>query len=101
MPRPAEDDANYQRHAPSSARAVLANRNLAERGRAGPLPAPAAQALVVLGYPDIKHLLAFLGRGPLRARDVLVQRLAGTGAAVEPTAGQQTAMAAACAMIAR
>jgi hypothetical protein len=37
-----------------------------------------------------EHLLAFLGRGPLRARDLLVQRLAGTDAEVEPAAGQQT-----------
>ena len=34
-----------------------------------------------------EHLLAFLGRGPLRARDVLVQGLAGTDAEVELAAG--------------
>jgi hypothetical protein len=59
------------------------------------VPAAVGKLLTAEQFGDdrdslFQHLLPFLGRRPLRARDVLVQRLAGTDAEVEPAAGQQT-----------
>ena len=47
-----------------------------------------------------QHLLPFPGRGPLRAGDVLVQRLAGTTPRLNLPPVSRPAVAAACAMTA-